>query len=106
MAKNIDYITSKLSQSRQEKINSRASELIALEMTLRELRKDREFSQEQLADVLGIGQEGVSRLEHRPDIRLSTLQSYVKALGGTLRVIADFPDSKPVQLAGILGSTK
>lgn len=102
MAKNIDDVIIKLSKSRQEKIKSRASELVVLEMTLQELRKNRDFSQEQLAEILGIGQEGVSRLEHRPDIRLSTLQNYIRALGGTLRVIADFPDSSPVQLINIL----
>ena len=104
MAKNIDDVISKLPKSRQEKISSRTSELIALEMTLQELRKNREFSQEQLAEILGIGQDNVSRLEHRPDIRLSTLQSYVQALGGKLRIIADFPDSTPIQLGGILDS--
>ncbi len=104
MAKNIDDVIVKLPVSRQEHIKSRASELIALEMTLQELRKNREFSQEQLAEILGIGQDNVSRLEHRPDIRLSTLQNYVQALGGKLRIIADFPDSTQVQIGGFLDS--
>ena len=104
MGKNINDVISKLSKSRQEKIFSRASELSALEMTMQQLRKGREFSQEQLAEILGIGQDSVSRIEHRPDIKLSTLQNFVRALGGKLRIIADFPDSKPIQLAGILDS--
>lgn len=86
----------------QKKIMARASDLIALEMTLQELRKNRKLSQKRLAKILGIGQDNVSRLEHRPDIRLSTLQNYVQALGGTLRIIADFPGSPSVQLAGVL----
>ena len=106
MGKKIDELISKLPKSRQEKIQARTAELIALEMTLQELRKDREFSQEQLAEILGIGQESISKLENRPDVRLSTLDSYVRALGGTLRILADFPGSNPVQLAGILAAQK
>ena len=98
MIKNINSIISKLPKSRQEKIKIRSSELATLEMTLQELRKNREFSQEQLSEALGIGQDGVSRIEHRLDIKLSTLQNYIKALGGNLKIIVDFPNSKPIQL--------
>lgn len=90
-----------LPKSRRKKITARAQELVALEMTLRELRRARQITQEQLAELLGIGQDSVSRLESRPDFKLSTLQNYVHALGGTLRIVADFPDSETVEVVGI-----
>jgi hypothetical protein len=45
-------------------------------------------------------QDGVSRLEKRTDLLLSTLQDYVEALGGRLSLIAEFPDRNPVILSG------
>jgi hypothetical protein len=54
-----------------------------------------------VGDILGIGQEGISRIEHRSDLLLSTLRSYVEAMGGKLSLIVEFPDRKPVSLRGI-----
>jgi hypothetical protein len=56
-----------------------------------------------LAKSLHIGQEGVSKIEKRSDLLISTLQSYVKAMGGSLSIIAKFPDRGPVTLSGIAG---
>ena len=63
------------------------------ELTLAELRKAREMTQAQLARSLDSTQSGVSQLEHRTDIYVSTLRSYVEALGGKLEVVAVFPDA-------------
>jgi predicted transcriptional regulator len=73
-----------------EKIDRRAS--------LAELRKSRKISQAKLADVLGVKQMQVSRLERRKDPRLSTLRRSVEALGGQLTLIATFPDQEPMVL--------
>ena len=54
-----------------------------------------------MAELLGIRQENVSRLEKRSDLLLSTLVSYVAAMGGKLRLVAEFPDRPPVELSGI-----
>lgn len=89
------------SPARRQKIEARAAELIAEEMSLRELRRAHAMTQRKMADSLGIGQEGVSRLEQRTDVLLSTLRSYVEALGGRLRVVAEFPDRPPVELSRI-----
>lgn len=59
-------------------------------LRLAELRRERGLSQAQVAAALGISQSDVSKLERRGDVRLSTLRRYVSALGGTLRVSADF----------------
>ena len=54
-----------------------------------------------MAQELGINQENVSRIEKRADLLLSTLISYVGAMGGRLRQVAEFPDVSPIELAGI-----
>lgn len=66
--------------------------------TLAELRRSRGISQARLADVLGVKQMQVSRLERRKDPRLSTLRRSVEALGGRLTLIALFPDQGPMVL--------
>ena len=65
-------------------------------MSLAELRKVRLLSQARLAEELGIEQAAVSRLERRADMYLSTLRDLIAAMGGTLRIIAQFPDRPPV----------
>ena len=65
-------------------------------MALRELRKAHHRTQASMAKQLGISQDGVSRLEKRSDLLLSTLRNYVEAMGGNLRLIAEFPDQPPV----------
>lgn len=61
------------------------------ERTLAELRKSCHKTQWDLAASLGVQQVHISRLERRSDFRLSTVRSYVEALGGTLDVIVRFP---------------
>jgi predicted XRE-type DNA-binding protein len=87
-----------LPPERQAKIKRRAAELIAEEMTLRDVRKAMALTQERMAELLQIKQANVSRLEKRTDMHLSTLREYVAAMGGHLRLMAEFPDRPPVTL--------
>ena len=87
-----------LSPKRQQEIAKLTQELIAEEMTLQQLRKQRKFTQQDLAQLLNIEQENVSRLERRNNLHLSTLKDYIQALGGTLHLIAEFPDREPIKL--------
>ena len=103
MTVSLDEMIAALDPERRRKIEERAAELIAEEMTLRELRKARKLTQVNVARELGINQDAVSRLEHRSDILLSTLRRTVEAMGGTLSLIARFPDRPPVELSGIAG---
>ena len=82
----------------QQWIKKRTAELIAEEMTLRELRLHRKLTQARLAKKLKIGQEGVSRIERRSDMNISTLNSFVEAVGATLMIEARFPDQPPIVL--------
>ena len=101
MAVNVDDKIRKLSPAQRKRVEARAAELIAEEMTLRELRKARKLTQVRMAKVLGVTQDSVSRLEKRSDLLLSTLRKTVRAMGGNLSLIAEFPDRAPVVLAGI-----
>jgi len=73
-----------------------ATSLTEQESTLRDLRKAHALTQERLAEVLHISQDGISRLETRGDLLLSTLRSYIEALGGRLTLVAEFPDHRPI----------
>src|ERR1700740_258108 len=90
-----------LSPAQRKKVEARAAELIAEEMTLRELRKARKLTQVRIAKALGVTQDSVSRLEKRSDLLLSTLRKTVQAMGGNLSLVAEFPDRAPVVLSGI-----
>ncbi len=90
--KNINEIIGALPAERRAKIAARAEQLIGEEMALQHLRVARRFTQQSIAKVLGVGQDSISRLESRSDMLLSTLRTYVEAMGGSLRLVAEFPD--------------
>ena len=98
---NVDDKINKLSPAQRKKVEARAVQLIAEEMTLRELRHARKLTQVCMAKTLGITQDSVSRLEKRSDLLLSTLRKTVEAMGGNLSLVAEFPDRAPVVLCGI-----
>ena len=103
MTVSLDEMMAALDPEERRKIEERAAELIAEEMTLRELRKARKLTQVSVARELGISQDAVSRLEQRSDVLLSTLRRTVEAMGGSLSLIVRFPDRPPVELSGIAG---
>ena len=95
MAVSLEDKLARLPGERRAKVDARAAELIAEEMTLRDLRRALDRTQVHLARDLGVKQETVSRLEQRSDMLLSTLRSYVQAMGGELDLVARFPDRPP-----------
>ncbi|MBV9999850.1 MAG: XRE family transcriptional regulator [Verrucomicrobia bacterium] len=99
--KNLDRIRKEMSPVRRRKIEARSAEILAEEMTRQQLRRARKLTQVRMAKKLGMTQDGVSRLEKRTDVLLSTLRGYVEALGGKLSLVAEFPDRGPVILSGI-----
>jgi transcriptional regulator with XRE-family HTH domain len=98
---NLERIRKELSPARRKKVEARALQLIAEEMTLQELRRARKLTQVRIAKELGIGQDGVFKLEKRADLMISTLRKTVEAMGGSLSLVAEFPDREPVVLSGI-----
>ena len=92
MARKLDEVMAALPAKRRTKIIRRAQELA----TLKDLRQAVEQTQEDLASALGVGQDSISRLEQRSDMLLSTLRRYVESMGGTLELVAQFPNRPPV----------
>jgi DNA-binding XRE family transcriptional regulator len=102
--KNLQEIMNSLPAERRAKIDARAEALIAEEMTLRDLRKAQDLTQERMAELLGVGQESISRLEGRADMLLSTLRGYITAMGGSLDLVVRFPDRPAVSLSALSAS--
>jgi len=59
-----------------------------------QLREARNLTQVNLAKVLNVNQGAVSKMEKRTDMYLSTLRSYIKAMGGDLQIKAVFPEGE------------
>jgi transcriptional regulator with XRE-family HTH domain len=69
--------------------------------TLRQLRRDRRITQDQVAGRIGTTQTEVSKLERRSDMLVSTLDAYVEAVGGSLDLTVRFPGlAVRIKLAG------
>lgn len=101
MNRSLNEKLNSLSVERKDEIEKRATQLIAEEMTLRDLRLALEKTQVDLGEILHMKQEGISRLEKRSDMLISTLNKYISAMGGTLKLMAEFPDRAPVEIHGI-----
>lgn len=101
MTTKLSDVMAKLPPARRAKIEARTQELIAENMTLQDIRKAKKLTQESMAEILGIRQDSVSRMEKRADLLLSTLRSYVKAMGGELKLVAEFPDRPPVIISAL-----
>ena len=76
---------------RRRRIEKRFQESMAA-MPLDQLRKAQQMTQLQIAQILGVNQGEVSKIEHRSDICISTLADYIEAMGGRLEIRAVFKD--------------
>lgn len=98
MARKIEDFIATLPHEEQAAIGQEAERLITQEMTLQELRKVRARSQRTVSEKLHVNQAEVSKIERRTDMYISTLRSYIEAMGGRLDIIASFPDQPPVRI--------
>lgn len=101
MARTLKVQMARLPAARRRKVKARARALVAEEMSLRDLRKALAKTQTDVARVLGVGQDTVSRYEQRTDLLLSTLRGYVHAMGGELSLVAQFPTRPPVRIKAL-----
>ena len=106
MARTMDEVIASFPKERQKRIKKRSQELVDEYIALQEIRKARELTQKDVAKKLKISQDGVSRLEQRSDVMLSTLRKYVEAMGGSLNLVAQFPDRPPVKISGFSETTE
>jgi DNA-binding XRE family transcriptional regulator len=91
MARNFRELQAKMSPETLAEVEAWAKETIK-NMPLVELRNAREMTQVSLSKVLGMPQASISKMERRTDMYLSTLRSYIEAMGGHLELRAIFPD--------------
>jgi DNA-binding XRE family transcriptional regulator len=91
MPKNFNVLRAKRSPEAQARSRALAEKYRA-EMPLDELREAREMTQMHLAKILKVNQAAVSKMERRADMYVSTLQDFVKAMGGELKITARFPE--------------
>jgi predicted transcriptional regulator len=86
---------------RRAKLDRRFKELVNEVESLKELRRLSAKSQTKIAKTLKISQPAVSKLERQTDMYLSTLRSYVEAIGGELDVIVRLPNRDPVRVKSL-----
>lgn len=97
MAKNFNELRNKMSPAARAEAGREFRRLVA-EMPLHRLREARHLTQATLAKTLEVSQSEVSKIERRTDVYVSTLGSYVKAMGGKLEISAVFPDGGVVKI--------
>ena len=98
MGRTLSEIKAGLPKARRRAIEKRTAKLIAEELSLRDLRKALQLTQTDVAEALGKRQDEVSRIEQRDDLLLSTLQGYIRSLGGELELVCTFKDRGPVRI--------
>ncbi|MFG2713935.1 helix-turn-helix domain-containing protein [Streptomyces goshikiensis] len=88
------------SPAEQAEVNRGAAEMIAVVRAhrLAEVRKRQHTTQVQVAEAMGVTQARVSRIENGELERseVDTLAAYVRALGGRLKIVAEFGDEQYV----------
>lgn len=95
MAKSFNELKEKMSPERREKIEDQA-QAILISMALQELRQTRHLTQQDLANILNMNQAALSKMENQSDMRVSTLRKLLEAMGGTLKIVAEFPEGEVV----------
>lgn len=95
MAKSFKNLVNQLPVERLENIENRAQGML-LEMALQEIRQNRHLTQQQIAGNLKLNQAALSKMENQSDIHVSTLRKIVTAMGGHLKLVAQFPDEEIV----------
>jgi DNA-binding XRE family transcriptional regulator len=78
----------------QEEETRRYVKSVVEAVTLNQLREARSLTQANLASILGVNQGSVSKMEKRTDMYLSTLRSFIQAMGGQLQIKAIFPEGE------------
>jgi hypothetical protein len=91
MAQKFNELRGKMSPEDQARSAARTESML-VEMQLQTLRKSRNVTQVMVAQSMRVEQAAVSKVEHRDDMYVSTLRDYIEALGGTLKLVASFPE--------------
>jgi len=68
------------------------------ELHLSQLRKAKGLTQETMAELLGVSQAEVSKMERRTELYVGTLRKFIEAMNGELVIAARFPDGVEVPI--------
>ena len=91
MARKFKELEAKMSPKALARSDAKVK-LLKEEMALNELRAARDITQEHLASLLRVNQAAISKIERRADMYVSTLEHFIRAMGGVLEINARFPD--------------
>ncbi len=83
-------LTKDFTPARRARVDARKADLRAA-MPLHELRQARAMTQRAIGEALNVNQPAVAKLERRADMYVSNLRAYIEAMGGKLKIVAEFP---------------
>ena len=86
MTRKLDNLLKTFTPAEQAEVQARASSLIEEELILRALRQAHDLTQERIAELLGVKQENIPRIERCDDLLLSTMSSYIEVMGDKLKL--------------------
>lgn len=98
MGRTLSEVIDALPEQRRERVDARYRELKDEVESLRELRKAVGKAQAEIAATLKIKQPSISKIERQTDMYLSTLRSYVEAIGGELDLVVRLPPRRVMRL--------
>ncbi len=95
MSKQFKELLRNMPEERKHHIEAKKREILD-EIDLQDLRHAFELTQNQLADTLKVNQAAISKMENQSDMFISTLRRFIGAMGGKLKIVAEFPDHEIV----------
>jgi hypothetical protein len=101
MGRTLNAVIAALPKARRDSIDARYKALKTEVECLQALRKAVGKAQISIASTLKISQPSVSKIEKQTDMYLSTLRSYIAAVGGDLDLVVRFPQQPPIHLSGL-----
>ena len=90
-------LRARMTRTAQARANAEALRL-EVEMDLAEVRRALQLSQEEIAQILEIGQASVAKMEKRADMYVRTLRRFIEAMGGELEIVARFHGNRTVKI--------
>lgn len=98
MGRTLNDVVAALPEARRARVEGRARELIEEVESLSDLRRMAGKAQVEIASALRVKQPSISKIEKQADMYLSTLRSYVEAIGGKLELVVRLPSRAPVRI--------
>jgi transcriptional regulator with XRE-family HTH domain len=98
MGRTLSEFIGSLPEEDQQRIEEQFQQLKQEVESLKELRQATGKAQAEIAAALKIKQPSVSKIERQADMYISTLRSYVEAIGGELELTVRLPSRPPLRL--------